>query len=71
MCPVIRVSFLRVGDKVGGIEIILDEPAAPEIANTFLVTRGADDAKGVEVDGALNDVSGFRGFGGDEDGVTF
>lgn len=71
MVPEIRVGFSRPGDEVGGGGVVLDEPAAPEVGDAFLVARGADDAEGVEVDGAFDCVGRFGGFGGDEDGVAF
>lgn len=69
--PEIGVGFAVPGDEVGRVRIVLDEPAAPEVGDAFLVARGADDTQGVEVDGALDGVGGFGGRGGDEDGVAF
>lgn len=69
--PEPRVGFSGPGDEVGGVGVVLDEPAAPEVGDAFLVARGADDAEGVQVDGAFDGVGGFGGVGGDEDGVAF
>lgn len=71
MVPEVGVGFAGPGDEVRRGGVVLDEPAAPEVGDAFLVSRGADDAEGVEVDGAFDGVGGFGGFGGDEDGVAF
>ena len=71
MGPELRLCFSGPGDEVGGVGVVLDEPAAPEVGDAFLVAGGTDDAEGVEVDGAFDGVGGFGGGGGDEDGVAF
>lgn len=59
-----------VVDKGGGIVLVLDQPAAPEVVDAFLVTRGGDDVDGVEVNGPFDDVGGIRGLAVDKDGVA-
>ncbi|TLS26982.1 hypothetical protein PpBr36_04011 [Pyricularia pennisetigena] len=50
------VSLVMVVNKVGGIILILNQPTAPQVTDAFLIARGADDAQGMQVDGAFNDV---------------
>lgn len=71
MVPEVGVGFAVPGDEVGRVVVVLDEPAAPEVGDAFLVAGGADDAQGVQVDRAFDGVGGFGGGGGYEDGVAF
>lgn len=71
MRPVVRVGFAGPGDEVGRGGVVLDQPAAPEVGDAFLVAGRADDGEGVEVDGAFDCVGGFGRFLVDQDGVAF
>lgn len=69
--PVGRRGARGPGDEVGGVRVVLDEPAAPEVGDAALVARGADDAEGVLVHGCFDHVGGGGGDGGEEGRVAF
>ena len=62
MRPIIGIRFLGIGDERGRVEVVLNEPATPEVIDALLIAGGRDNAEGVEVDGAFDDVCGFGGF---------
>jgi len=64
-----RVVLVLVVDEVGRVVLVLDQPAAPEVADALLVSGGADDAQRVQVDGLLDDVGGRRRVPVDEDRI--
>lgn len=53
------------------LAIILDQPAAPEVVDAFLVARRANDTERMEVNGTLDDIGGFCGLIGDNEGIAF
>ena len=62
MRAVRRRGAVAPGHEVGGVGVVLDEPAAPEVGDAALVAGGGDDAEGVLVHGRFDDVGG-RGRG--------
>lgn len=71
MVPEVSVGFPVPSNEIGGIGIVLDKPALPEVGDAFLVARRTDDTESMEVDSAFDGIRGFGGDGGDEDGVAF
>ena len=69
--PEVCVGFSVPGDEVGGKVVVLDQPAAPEVGDAFLVAGGADDTEGVEIDSSFDSVGGFGGLARNENGVAF
>lgn len=61
MRPVGCGGAVGPGDEVGGVGVVLDEPAAPEVGDAALVAGGGDDAEGVLIDGGFDDVGGGGG----------
>ena len=58
--PVVRARALVVVNEAGRIEVVLDEPAAPEVDDALLVSRRADDAERMGVHGTFDDVGTRR-----------
>lgn len=71
MRPEIRVAFTGPRNEVGGVGVVLDEPAAPEVGDAFLVAGGSDDRKSVEIDGSFDGVGGIGGLAVGKDGEAF
>jgi hypothetical protein len=59
MSPIAGVGLPLIIDKVSWITLFLTDPAPPQILNTFLVARRADDPQGVEIHRSFNDIGGI------------
>lgn len=57
VCREVRIIPLLVFNEVGRVPFLLAIPAVPEIFDTFLIARGADNSQGMEVDRTFDDVS--------------
>ena len=71
MVPIVGVGLVLPGDEVGRVLIILDQPAAPQILDAFLIAGRADDAKSMEVDRSFDSVRRLRLLAIDHDRVSF
>lgn len=71
MGPEVCVGFLLPRHEVGRLAVILDQPATPEVVDAFLVAGRANYTESMEVNGTLNDIGGFCGLLGDNEGIAF
>lgn len=51
-----RVVPLQVRDKIGWIALLLAEPSIPQVSDTLLITRGANDPQSMQINSALDDI---------------
>lgn len=56
----IRIVLVIIVDKERWVVLILHEPAAPEIADAFLVSRRANDSNCMQIDSFFDDIDRRR-----------